>query len=502
MSQDDLSPKKLLVQRYRLKEVIGVGGMGTVYRAEDTASKNKNVAVKILSRALDDMKMIQQFQTEATLSALLSERSQNIVKVSDYGVNQQQAPFYVMEYLDGESLSQMIDTYDLTIATFLDFTIQICRAMQIAHNGIFFSGQICPVIHRDLKPSNILVIEEETGKQIIKVLDFGIAQIIKDDNGKVEKFMGTPKYCSPEQLKGGNLDNRSDIYSLGMIMYQMLSKKYPWNLEVDSVGSWYKAHTQIPPSPFSPELNIPPAIEQLVLRCLAKSTNNRPQSIGEILQQLENFGRTLVNRKTFPNLQNINQSTSSVPKKDKLKDFLIKSTWPSNKPQQKIVFPRVIYHQNKLVANIFTMLEEEDIVKRKNNIRYNKFVFQSFPHPMVLWITALYSVEDGARWLPCYLDLKSKIGIQLINALSESNEYFLLFFSLQNPHLCQDLLSFRIGLKQRTSLKQWASVSKMLNVKHNEEAIVSRRKLKEDLAELKPQILLELAKTNTEEIHD
>jgi serine/threonine-protein kinase len=103
--------------------------------------------------------------------------------------------------------------------------------------------------------------------------------------------------------------------------------------------------------------------------------------------------------------------------------------------------------------------------------------------------------------LPCYLDLKTKIGTQLVNQLSESKEYFLLFFSLENPRQCHSLLSFKVGLKQRTNLKQWASVSSMLTINHNDEATLSRRKLKENLEELKPKILLELAKENTEEIH-
>ena len=503
MSQGDLSTEKLLVQRYRLREVVGIGGMGKVYRAEDTASKGKNVAVKILSRALDDMKMIEQFQREATISALLSESSPNIVKVTDYGVNEEQVPFYVMEYLYGENLGDIIDIYDLSLKQFFELTMQICRAMQIAHNGIFSSGKICPVIHRDLKPSNIFIVEDANGEQIIKVLDFGIAQLVKDEEGVTERFMGTPRYCSPEQLQGEALDNRTDIYSLGMIMYLMLTKKYPWEVEVDSVGEWYKAHTELPPNKFSPELKIIPELENLVLRCLAKSANNRPQSVGEVMQKLEMIARQL-------NLQNRSQlyrdtnpvaSSPEVNEQNSLEKFLHTNKWPSNKPKQKIVFPRLVAFENKLLPTICTMLEEEDIQKRKNNIRYNQFIFQSFPHPMLLWLTVLYSAQEGARWLPCYLDLKTKFGTQLVNNLSDSREYFLLFFSLENPDQCQSFLPFKIGLKQRTNLKQWASVSRMLNVKHNEEAIISRRKLKDDLTALKPKLLLELAKSNTEEIH-
>lgn len=505
MNQGDLHKKNLLVQRYLLKEVIGQGAMGTVYRAEDIASKRQNVAVKILSRSLDDMKMIKRFQREATISALLSERSENIVKVTDYGVDENKVPFYVMEYLNGENLSDMIDIHDIPLMLFLDFARQICRAMETAHNGIFFEGEICPVIHRDLKPSNIYVIEKETGQSMVKVLDFGIAKLIKNDAGNTEHFMGTPRYCSPEQLQGNDLDNRSDIYSLGMVMYFMLTKKYPWDLEIDSVGEWYKAHTQLTPAKFSPDLKIPVEIEQLILSCLEKSPHNRPQSVGEIIQKLEGITRQL-------NLQNSNDINKQISNSDfnnqefsdqlsNLDDFLLDNKWPKNKPVQKIVFPRIITYKKEVLATICTMLEEEDIQKRKNNIRYNQFLFQSYPHPMILWLTVLYSPEDGARWLPCYLDLKTNIGQQVVNTLSNSKEYFLLFFSLEKPEKCQDFLSLKVMLKQRTSLKQWASVSGMISVKHNEEAIVSRKKLKQDLEQLKPKIILEMEKSNTQELH-
>lgn len=503
MKQGDLYSEKLLVQRYRLKEVIGQGAMGIVYRAEDSASKRQNVAVKILSRALDDMKMIKRFQKEATISALLSERSENIVKVTDYGVDENKVPFYVMEYLNGENLGDLIDIHDISLEAFLDFARQICRAMETAHNGIFFEGEICPVIHRDLKPSNIYVVENSTSTSTIKVLDFGIAKLIQNDNGHTESFMGTPRYCSPEQLQGHDLDNRSDIYSLGIVMYFMLTKKYPWDLEIDSVGEWYKAHTQLIPSKFSPDLKIPLEIENLVLRCLEKTPNNRPQSVGEIIQKLEVISRQL-NLQNSSNNQTSNLDSNNQKKSNEssnLDKFLLGSIWPPNKPIQKIVFPRIITYEKQILPTICTMLEEEDIKKRKNNTRYNQFLFQTYPHPMILWLTVLYNPEDGARWLPCYLDLKTNIGNQVVNSLSDSKEYFLLFFALEKPQKCQDFLPFKIMLKQRTNLKQWASVSKMINVKHNEEAIVSRKKLKQDLEELKPKIISEIEKSNSKELH-
>lgn len=498
MNQGELSKGDILVQRYLIKEKIGVGGMGTVYKAQDLACKNQNVAVKVFSRALDDMKMLKQFQKEATICALLSERSENIVRVTDYGIDENRVPFYVMELLEGENLDDYIDVHDITLEQFIDFVCQICRAMETAHNGIFFEGEICPIIHRDLKPSNIFVVETKIGKQLIKILDFGVAKILKEGNEKQTEFMGTPRYSSPEQLEGKKLDNRSDIYSLGMIMYRLLTKKYPWDLEVDSPAEWYKAHTTRKPNPFPPHLNIPIELERLVLKCLEKAPENRPQNVGEIIQKLESIGRKLQANKSRSSSRDTKGTLFKIQSREQ---FLLSNTWPNTMPKQKIVFPRLVTYEDKPLPTICAMLETADIEKRKNNIRYSQFLFQSYPHPMILWVTALYSPQDGPRWLPCYIDLKTKAGQQMINALLELKEYFVLLFSLEPPHNCQHVLSFKVLLKQRTNLKQWMSVSNMIAVKHHDEAIFSKRKLKQDLELLKPKIVMELEKTNTMEVY-
>lgn len=156
MNQGELSRGDILVQRYLIKEKIGVGGMGTVYKAQDLACKNQNVAVKVFSRALDDMKMLKQFQKEATICALLSERSENIVRVTDYGIDEKKVPFYVMELLEGENLDDYIDVHDITLEQFIDFVCQICRAMETAHNGIFFRVKFVPSFTETLNPVTFL----------------------------------------------------------------------------------------------------------------------------------------------------------------------------------------------------------------------------------------------------------------------------------------------------------------------------------------------------------
>ena len=497
----NLDREKLLVNRYQLIELVGTGAMGQVYRAEDKLLDGLNVAVKILSQSLDNIKAIKRFQREATISALLSELSLNIVKVKDYGIDENQLPFYVMEFLQGESLQDVIKFHDISILKFLDFTRQICSAMESAHNGIFFEGEICPVIHRDLKPSNIFVVEDDNLGELIKVLDFGIAELLHTDEKQVESTMGTPKYCSPEQIEGKQLDNRSDIYSLGIIMYKMLTQKMPWHIENDTVGDWHKAHTQMVPDSFPKELNIPLDIQKLVLRCLAKSPSKRPQSVGEIIQTVNEITTSLQSKLTLNERTTLTNLSLSSKSFSDLENYYLRQPWPGNKPKQKIVFPRLKHFNNQVLSSLWVMLDQDDIHNINYNIRYNKFLFQSYPHPMILWITVLYSIEHGPRWLPCYLDLKDKIGQKVTQILGDSKQYYVLFFAVSNPDKCQQITSLKLMLKQRTMLKQWASVSSNLHLQDSRQVISTKRLLKKKFEDLKPTIIIDLQKTHTQEIH-
>lgn len=501
MSSSDLSAEKLLVQRYQLLEVVGTGAMGKVYRALDKTAPKNQVAVKILTRSLDDMKMIERFQREATVSALLAERCESIVKVMDYGVDENKVPFYVMELLEGENLSEIINIHTINLPTFFEFARQICTAMETAHNGIFFQGEICPIIHRDLKPTNIFVIENQDGKEQIKVLDFGIAKIAQSDKDSTEEFVGTPRYCSPEQLQGHELDNRSDIYSFGIILYEMLTQKLPWQTEHNSVGEWFKTHVEIPPQSLPSELNLPDELNDLIMQCLEKLPSKRPRNAGEIAQKLDNIARNILKINLT---QSVNSSNSYYFANEKidLDTFLLNTKWPKDKPEKKIVFPRLSNYEDEKIATLCTMLETEDIKKRQNDIRYNQFIFQSYPHPMILWITVLYNAEGGARWLPCYLDLKTNMGEQIASLLSEVKRYYVLFFPLNQNRQCQHFIPCKVMLKQRTNIKQWLSVGKMLNVQDSRQSQVSKRKLQQSFDMMKPKILLQLEKSHTMEIYE
>jgi eukaryotic-like serine/threonine-protein kinase len=492
---------KLLISRYQLVELIGKGSMGRVYRAEDTLLGGVPVAVKFLAQALLNEKMRMRFAQEARAGALLGQRSIHIVRVLDYGVDQEEVPFYVMEYLQGESLSELILAQPLSIQRFLTLTRHVCLGLQAAHVGIKVEGQLCPIIHRDIKPSNVLVIQDAGLGELAKVLDFGIAKFISDttENSQTQSFMGTLAYCSPEQIEGRELDNRSDIYSLGITMFEMLTNKMPIQAEAHSIGSWFKAHHFQQPMTFeraSPGLSLPQPLEQLIMQCLAKVPQDRPQNVEEILQSLQNLERDLgLEALTEPGLPVAAPLPSSAPPASQdlllsLEESCWSTAWPDDKPVAEIVFSKIVKSQKESAAAIWVMLHQEDIQRRLLNTRYNQFLFTTAPHPMVLWITAIYDSTQGVRWLPCYIDLKNAASQEIALLLGQMGYYPLLFFAVEDPHQCANVMMLTIAPYQRQLLRDWVNTSK--NLLSTASPNVSKTVLKNEFEKIKPDILKKL----------
>jgi serine/threonine-protein kinase len=494
MRKESPLSNRLLVNRYQLLELVGRGAMGQVYRAEDTLLGGITVAIKLLSRSLLDQKMLQKFEREASISAILSEKSINIVKVRDYGLDENGVPFYVMEFLEGAVLADIIRVHSFSLERFLSIARQMCTAMEFAHNGIIFEGELCPILHRDIKPSNVFVTEDNSLGELIKILDFGIADFMHSLNADKQSFTGTLEYCSPEQIQGKKLDNRSDIYSLGVVMYEMLTKELPLKPKNTSFESWYQAHSEFAPKPFASELNLPLNVKSLVLSCLAKSPLERPQNLGEILQTLETL-----EKKYAKKVVNATEEPSYKSSFVSLEEILLQNSWPRDKPLQKIVFPCLINSTQGVLPTLWVMLEETDMLNSMSSIRYSEFIFQSFPHPMILWLTVLHNSEQGTRWLPCYLDLKIDIGIQVTNILAEAKSYYILLFALNKSRRCQGVIRSKLILKQRTLLKKWSGVAAAL--KNTNEAAISKKKLRTDLEELKPEIIKKLEEASTDELY-
>lgn len=484
--------RRLLANRYQMIELIGSGAMGQVYRAEDKLLGGVTVAVKFLSQALLNERMRERFEQEATISALLGQKSLHIVGVKDYGVDEKEIPFYVMEFLQGESLNEIIKFQPLSLSRFLNLTRQICFGLECAHKGILWKGDLSLIIHRDIKPSNILVVQDQALGELVKILDFGIAKLIQSGGDQTQSFMGTLAYCSPEQMEGKELDSRSDIYSFGVMMYEMLTGDMPVFPENSSFGGWYEAHHYAKPQPFNSRLNLPSALENLIMKCLAKSPNDRPQSVSEILQALELIEPTY--RDNRQNAQNLEKTLTADHKTvSKLipsdQQIALHSLWPKDKPQQKIVFPQMMKTTEGNFASLWVMLNKEDIQTRMSSIRYNQFLFLTTPHPMILWITVLYHREQGPRWLPCYLDLKTDTGQRIARSLGESGRFWILFFSLEEPERCQNVITSVVAANQCKLLQEWANVSQSIKVGQPQS---SKRLLKQELEKLKPKILMKL----------
>ncbi len=331
-----------------------------------------------------------------------------------------------MEFLEGQSLSDTIKFQPMELKRFLHVTRQICVGMEAAHSGIMLRGDLCQVVHRDIKPSNVLVLEDPTVGEFVTILDFRIAKLVQANATQTHSFMGTLAYCSPEQMEGKKLDNRSDIYSFGVMMYEMLTLEMPILPETSSFGAWYKAHHESEPRPFELHLNIPSSLKEIILKSMEKSREKRPQNVGEILKVIESIERQ--NRKNnidketmysgkatividkhkdehttlLTDEKKVNRERRTTTKPTNKINNSSHFTWPKNKPLQKIVFPRIVKTKTETYPSLWVMLNKQDIMNRMISIRYNQFLFLSSPHPMILWITVIYNPNYGARWLPCY----------------------------------------------------------------------------------------------------
>ncbi|MBD1840821.1 serine/threonine protein kinase [Coleofasciculus sp. FACHB-64] len=500
----DPNTDRLLANRYQLLGLVGKGAMGRVYQARDMLLGGVTVAVKFLSQTLLNQKMRDRFEREATICAVLGEKSIHIVRVRDYGVDENEIPFYVMEFLQGESLSEVLKDRPLSLPRFLNITRQICLGLQCAHQGILIDGEVCPIIHRDIKPSNITVVQDTTLGELVKILDFGIAKLLQSDIAQTNSFMGTLAYCSPEQMEGRELDKRSDIYSLGVMMFEMLTAEMPLMAETHSFGGWYKAHHFIPPRTFdsvNPDLKLPKSLESLVMSCLAKVPSDRPQNAAQVLQALEpleqRFGQgRQLGQRIGEVLSKLPVVADPKPKNAPTADEVCRLTsWPKNKPIAEIVFPHLLRTSREVLPTLWVMLHKPEIQNRLISTRYNQFLFLMSPHPMLLWITALHNREQGPRWLSCYLDLKTSMGQDIVRQLGENGIYRILFFALEEPHRCANVMISTIAPVQRQMLQEWANTSQTLPSVAQPQ--MSKSLLKQEFEKLKPKILMKLESVQT-----
>ncbi len=266
---------KRLDGRYEIQEIIGVGGMAVVYKAFDN-QENRIVAIKILKDEFtSNQEFIRRFKNESKAIAMLSH--QNIVNVYDVSFGDL-IQYIVMEYIEGITLKEFIERQgSLRWKDAVHFTIQILRGLQHAHDK--------GIVHRDVKPQNIMVLADGT----IKVTDFGIARFTRSDQRTItDKAIGSVHYISPEQARGEKTDEKSDIYSVGVMLYEMITGQMPF--QADSAVS--VAIMQLQREPKSPtEINgsIPEGLEQITMHAMQKTPERRYQSSAEMLCDLDAF---------------------------------------------------------------------------------------------------------------------------------------------------------------------------------------------------------------------
>jgi serine/threonine protein kinase/Tfp pilus assembly protein PilF len=279
LPSDKLPKGTLFAGRYEVIEAIGQGGMGRVYKVHDKELDAPVVLKVLLPGVAADPETISRFRNELKLSREISHK--NVCRMFD--LNMSKETYYItMEYVAGESLKTVIQmTKKLSIATALDITKQICEGLGEAHcHG---------VVHRDLKPGNILIARNGTAK----ILDFGLAQSIESQGITATGIIiGTPQYMSPEQVQEKTVDKRSDIYSLGVLLYEMLTGQLPF--QADSPVRLALKHVKEKPlEPKELNLKIPSVVSRVILKCLEKEKEARYQSTEELYAELSRIEKTL-----------------------------------------------------------------------------------------------------------------------------------------------------------------------------------------------------------------
>ncbi|HKG46756.1 MAG TPA: serine/threonine-protein kinase [Pyrinomonadaceae bacterium] len=282
LSATDPFVGRTLDEKYLIEEHLGAGGMGAVYRARHL-SMDRPVAIKFLhQRFVEDEAARGRFHTEARAAVKL--RHPNAVSVTDFGQTSEGVVYIVMELLEGRTLREILGREaPLETARAISIELQASEAVAAAHEA--------GIIHRDLKPSNILVTQSADQPAVVKVLDFGIATFAADDDdepttlAQTHSIIGTPRYMSPEQHNGNELTAAADVYSLGVILYEMLTGMVPFSGSTPAEIA--EKHANIPPhSPREIVAAIPQDVERVVLHALEKQPGERPANAGEFRREL------------------------------------------------------------------------------------------------------------------------------------------------------------------------------------------------------------------------
>jgi serine/threonine-protein kinase len=278
----------VLSDRYRIDALLGEGGMGAVFLGEHLLM-HKRLAIKLMQPDMSQSgEAVERFMREGLAAAHIDHP--NVVSATDFGRTPDGAFFMILEYIEGKTLRHALNRGPLTPGRTMRITSQIASALAKAHG--------MGIVHRDLKPENVMLVERDGDPDFVKVLDFGIARVPVDAlQGRTTEapgltrkgvMYGTPEYMAPEQAMGGDIDLRVDLYSLGVMLFEMLTGVRPF--DADDVVAMVMLHISEPPPPVAsrlpPGVVLPPALEALVPRLLAKQPDQRPASAREIVDLL------------------------------------------------------------------------------------------------------------------------------------------------------------------------------------------------------------------------
>lgn len=326
---------ELLGNRYEIIEKIGEGGMALVYKAKDRLL-NRYVAIKVLKNEfVNDEEFIKKFRRESQSAASLSHP--NIVSIYDVGmekIGDNDIYYIVMEYIRGKTLKEVIrEKGKLMVDETLNYSIQIAEALQHAHKN--------HIVHRDIKPHNIMITEEG----IVKVTDFGIARAASSSTvTNTSSIVGSVHYFSPEQARGGYTDEKSDIYSLGIVMYEMITGKVPF--EGDSPISVALKHIQenvVPPKEI--DSSIPTGLQNIILKCIKKNQSERYTSAGELLNDLKML-RYSKDNIILKDVDSVDEPTRIIPKIEDRDEKVMKTKKKRKKDNKdgglKVVFLAIL----------------------------------------------------------------------------------------------------------------------------------------------------------------
>lgn len=278
---------QVLADRYRIVKLLGQGGMGEVYVAEHVYI-NKKVALKLLRPEItSNTEAVERFRREAYATSTIGH--ENIIVIDDFGKLGDGTVYFTMELLEGEALSDAMLREPLEQTRALGVVIQIARGLAAAHSK--------GIVHRDMKPENVFLTRDKGGRDLAKILDFGIAKVNAGSDSNLTRtgqVFGTPHYMSPEQAMGKPLDHRADIYSVGVIMYEMFTGQVPFKAE-SFIGILTKHVTEVavPPRQAAPDRQVHQDVEAVILKAMEKEPDNRYQTMAEMLEHLDQVQRSV-----------------------------------------------------------------------------------------------------------------------------------------------------------------------------------------------------------------